>query len=194
MAEEKKDNKEEVKEEEAPKEEPVKEEAPKEEPVKEEAPKEEPVKEEAKKEEVPAKKEAPKEEKEVPEKFKKLVKSIEDLSVLELSELVKVLEEKFGVSASAPVAAAAPAAAPSGEGEDSGEKSEYTVELKDAGDKKIETIKAVRTITGKGLKEAKDLVDAVSDGPQVVKEGVPTEEAKEAEKTLKEAGAVVELK
>lgn len=139
--------------------------------------------------------ETKKEEKvEVPKKFEELVKSIENLSVLELSELVKILEKKFGVTAAAPVTvAAAPAGDAAAEG-DKGEKSEYNVEIKDVGDKKIEVIKAVRTITGKGLKEAKDLVDAVSDGPQVVKEAAPTEEAKEAEKILKEAGAVVELK
>jgi large subunit ribosomal protein L7/L12 len=129
---------------------------------------------------------------EVPKKFEELVKSIESLTVLELSELVKILEEKFGVSAAAPVAAAPVAAAPAEEA--SGEKSEYTIELKETGDKKIEVIKAVRTITGQGLKEAKDLVDAVAGGPQIVKEGVPAAEAKEAEKLLKEAGAVVDLK
>jgi large subunit ribosomal protein L7/L12 len=131
---------------------------------------------------------------EVPKKFEELVKSIEGLTVLELSELVKILEEKFGVSAAAPVAAAPVAASAGGEEEAEGGKSEYTIELKEAGEKKIEVIKAVRTITGKGLKEAKDLVDGVAGGPQVIKEGVPAEEAKEAEKTLKEAGAVVELK
>ena len=130
---------------------------------------------------------------EVPKKFEELVKSIENLSVLELSELVKILEEKFGVSAAAPVAAA-PAAASAGDEQAAEEKSEYNVVLKDAGDKKIEVIKAVRTITGKGLKEAKDLVDGVATEPQVVKEGASVDDAKEAEKTLKDAGAVVELK
>ncbi len=134
-----------------------------------------------------------KKEVEVPKKFEELVKTIENLSVLELSELVKVLEDKFGVSAAAPVAAA-PAAAPAEAGEGGGEKSEYNIEIKDVGDKKIEVIKVVRTITGKGLKEAKDLVDSVSDGPQVIKEGVPAEEAKDLEKSLKDAGAVVDLK
>ncbi len=129
---------------------------------------------------------------EVPKKFEELVKNIEGLTVLELSELVKILEEKFGVSAVAPVAAPV-AVAPAIE-EVSGEKSEYIIELKETGDKKIEVIKAVRTITGQGLKEAKDLVDAVATGPQIVKEGVPAAEAKEAEKLLKEAGAVVDLK
>ncbi len=135
------------------------------------------------------------EKEEVPQKFDELVKKIENLSVLELSELVKVLEKRFGVSAAAPVSVA-PAAGVAGsdQGEEGGEKSEYNIEVKEAGEKKIEVIKAVRSITGKGLKEAKDLVDAVADGPQVIKEGVPAKEAKEAEKTLKEAGAVVELK
>ncbi len=131
---------------------------------------------------------------EVPKKFEELVKTIENLSVIELSELVKILEKKFGVTAAAPVAVAAAVSADASAGEDKGEKSEYNVEIKDVGDRKIEVIKAVRTITGKGLKEAKDLVDSVSEGPQLVKEAAPAEEAKEAEKLLKEAGAVVELK
>ncbi len=166
-------------------------------PAKEAEKEEKPSKVEDKKVEKEEKHSKPSKEedkKEVPKKFEDLVKSIENLSVLELSELVKVLEERFGVSAAAPAAVAPAAAAPAEGGGESGEKSEYNIELKDAGDKKIETIKAVRTITGKGLKEAKDLVDAVAGGPQVIKEGVPAEEAKEAEKTLKEAGAVVELK
>ncbi len=141
------------------------------------------------------KKEETDEKTEVPKKFKELVEKIENLSVLELSELVKVLEERFGVSAAAPVAAA-PAAAPAegGEGSGSEEKSEYNIELKDAGEKKIDVIKAVRTITEKGLKEAKELVDGAGSEPQVVKESVPVEEAKEAKKKLEEAGATVELK
>ncbi len=142
------------------------------------------------------KKEETKEEEvvEVPKKFEALVKSIEELSVLELSELVKVLEKKFGVSAAAPVAVVSGAVAGATPAEGAEEKSEFTVELKEAGDKKIEVIKAVRTITGQGLKEAKDLVDAVANGPQIIKEKAPAAEAKEAEKLLKEAGAVVELK
>ncbi len=134
-----------------------------------------------------------KKEVEVPKKFKEIVEKIENLSVLELSELVKILEEKLGVSASAPAAAAPAAAAPAAE-EEKAEKSDYNIELKGVGDNKIEVIKAVRTITGKGLKEAKDLVDAAANEPQVIKEGVPAEEAKEAEKSLKEAGAQAELK
>lgn len=128
---------------------------------------------------------------EVPEKFKKLVEEIEKLSVLDLAELVKVLEKKFGVSAAAPMAAAtAPAAAaPVVE-----EKTIFNIELKAVGDKKIEVIKAVRDITGKGLKEAKDLVDAAGSAPQIVKENVKKEEAEDLKKKLEEAGAKVELK
>ncbi len=146
------------------------------------------------KEEVKEEKED-KKEVEVPKKFAELVEKIENLSVLELSELVKVLEEKFGVSAAAPVAvAAAPGAVAGGGEEGEEEKSEYAIHLKGVGDKKIEVIKAVRTITEQGLKEAKDMVDAVAEGPQVIKEGVPAEDAKKAEQLLKDAGAVVELK
>ena len=127
---------------------------------------------------------------EVPKKFKDLVKNIEEMSVLELSELVKVLEEKFGVSAAAPMAvAAAPGAA--GEEEAAEEKSSYTIELTDAGAQKIAVIKAVRAVTELGLKDAKDLVDKA---PATVKENVPTEEAEEIKKQLEEAGGSVELK
>ncbi len=128
---------------------------------------------------------------EVPEKFKKLVEEIENLSVLDLSELVKILEDKFGVSAQAPVAVA-PAAGGSAAAAE--EKSSFNVELKGIGEKKIEVIKVVRDITGKGLKEAKDLVDAAASAPQVVKEGVKKEEAEELKKKFEEAGAQVELK
>ncbi len=153
------------------------------------------TKAEEKKDTKATKAEEKKEEVEVPEKFKDIVEKIENLSVLELSELVKVLEEKLGVSAAAPVATAPVATATAGEGdEESKEKSEYNVEMKDIGDKKIEVIKAVRTITEKGLKEAKELVDSVANEPQIVKEAVPTEEAKEIKKTLEDAGATVELK
>ena len=127
---------------------------------------------------------------EVPEKFKKLVSEIETMSVLELSELVKVLEEKFGVSASAGVMmAAAPAAgdaAPAAE-----EKSEFDVEVTASGASKINVIKAVREITGLGLKDAKDLVDAA---PKVIKEKVSKAEAETMKKKLEEAGATVTLK
>lgn len=128
---------------------------------------------------------------EVPEKFKNLVGEIEKLSVLDLAELVKILEKKFGVSAAAPVAmAAAPvAAAPAAE-----EKTSFNVVLTGVGDKKIEVIKVVRDITQKGLKEAKDLVDAAAAGPQVIKENAKKEEAEDMKKKFEAAGAKVELK
>jgi len=109
----------------------------------------------------------------VPEKFKKLVEEIEKLSVLDLAELVKILEKKFGVSAAAPVAVAAVPAAPAPPAAE--EKSAFNIVLTAVGDKKIEVIKVVRDITQKGLKEAKDLVDAAATGPQVVKENVKKE-------------------
>ena len=127
---------------------------------------------------------------EIPAKFKDLVKSIETLSVLELSELVKVLEGHFGVSAAVPMAAAA---APAGGGDDGGaaeEKSAYTVMLSSAGDQKINVIKAVREITGLGLAESKALVDGA---PKAVKENIPKAEADEAKGKLEAAGATVEL-
>jgi large subunit ribosomal protein L7/L12 len=129
---------------------------------------------------------------EVPEKFQGLVDQIEKLSVLELSELVKVLEDKFGVSAAAPammmgaMPAAGGAAAAGGE-----EKTEFTVELTAAGDNKINVIKVVREATGVGLKEAKDLVDGA---PKPVKENIAKAEAEELKKKLEEAGATVTLK
>ncbi len=141
-------------------------------------------------------KEEEQEEVEIPKKFEKLVENIENLSVLELSELVKILEKKFGVSAAVPMAVAPAAGATSAQGDgesDSGEKSAYNIVLKGVGESKIEVIKAVRNITGKGLKEAKDLVDAAINEPQVIKEGAPSEEAKEAQKALQEAGAEIDL-
>ncbi|MDD4531582.1 MAG: 50S ribosomal protein L7/L12 [Candidatus Pacebacteria bacterium] len=130
---------------------------------------------------------------EVPEKFKKLVEEIEKMSVLDLAELVKVLEKKFGVSAAPQMvaAAAAPAAAGAAAAE---EKSSFNVVLTSAGDKKIEVIKVVRDLTQKGLKEAKDLVDAIATAPQTIKEEVKKEEAEEMKKKFTEAGATVELK
>ena len=136
-----------------------------------------------------------KEEKvEVPKKFEKLVKEIEEMSVLDLAELVKILEKKFGVSAQAPVAVAPLSGG--GAAEDSGadEKSEFTIILKGIGEKKIEVIKVVRDITGKGLKEAKDIVDAAAAEPQVIKEAVKKEEAEELKKKSDAAGAQIELK
>jgi len=139
------------------------------------------------------KKEETKEEKvEVPAKFKDLVKQVEEMSVLELSELVKVLEDKFGVSAAAPAMAmaAAPAAGEAG-GAEAEEKSEFDVELVSAGDSKISVIKIIKEITGKGLKEAKDIADGA---PKVIKEKAPKAEAEELKKKLEEAGATVNLK
>jgi large subunit ribosomal protein L7/L12 len=125
----------------------------------------------------------------VPEKFKTIVESIEKLSVLDLSELVKVLEDKFGVSAAAPamMMAAAPAAAAA----PAEEKSEFTVELTSAGANKINVIKAIREVTQIGLKEAKDIVDGA---PKVVKEGVPKADAEIWKKKMEEAGGKVTLK
>ncbi len=125
---------------------------------------------------------------EVPEKFKALVDQVEKLSVMELAELVKVLEDKFGVSAAAPVMMGAMPAAGGAAAE---EKTEFTVELTDAGANKINVIKVVREVTGVGLKEAKDLVDGA---PKPVKENVAKAEAEELKKKLEEAGAKVTLK
>lgn len=129
------------------------------------------------------------EEVQVPEKFQKLVSEIEKMPIMDLAELVKVLESKFGVSAAAPVAAAA------GGGVPAEEKTSFNVELKEVGAQKIEVIKVVRDITAKGLKESKDLVDAAAGGAaQMVKEGVKKEEADEIKKKFEAAGAKVEIK
>jgi len=129
----------------------------------------------------------------VPEKFKKLVGEIEKMTVLDLAELIKVLEKKFGVSAAAPVAAPV-AASVVGEAAQAEEKSSFNVVLVSPGDKKIEAIKAVREVTGKGLKESKDLVDASVSAAQIVKENAKKEEAEEIKKKFEAAGAKVELK
>ena len=139
-------------------------------------------------------KKEPKEKVEVPEKFKKLVEEIEKMSVLELAELVKVLEKKFGVSAAAPVAVAAPGAGAPGAASAEEEKSVFNIVLTAVGDKKIEVIKLVRDATQKGLKEAKDLVDATATGPQVVRENAKKEEAEDLKKKFEAVGAKVELK
>src|SRR3989338_3476637 len=129
---------------------------------------------------------------EVPDKFKALVESIEKLSVLDPAELVKVLEAKFGVSAAAPVAAVAPANGAAASAGEAGEgKTTFNVELAEAGPNKISVIKAVREVTDKGLKDAKDLVDGA---PKVLKEGATKQEAEEMKKKLEEAGAKVNLK
>ena len=117
-----------------------------------------------------------------------IMEAIENMTVLELSELVKAMEEKFGVSAAAPVAVAAAGAAGGAAAE---EKTEFNVMLTAVGDKKINVIKAVREATGLGLKEAKALVDGA---PAAVKENAPKAEAEELKKKLEEAGATVELK
>lgn len=167
---------------------------------------EETKKEEKKEESTPAEapKEEPKAEKksaevksgdkevEVPKKFKSLVEEIEKMSVLDLSELVKILEDKFGVSAAAPVAMVGGAASASAEATaDKEEKSEFTVELTDAGANKIAVIKAVKAATGLGLADAKSLVDGA---PKAIKENVPKAEAEEMKKAIEEAGGKVELK
>lgn len=126
---------------------------------------------------------------EVPSKFKSLVEEVEKMSVLDLAELVKVLEDKFGVSAAAPVAAVAVAGAGAEDAVE--EKSEFNIELTTVGDSKIGVIKAVRSATELGLKEAKDLVDAA---PKVIKENVKKEEAEEIKKKIEEAGGTVTLK
>ena len=124
--------------------------------------------------------------------LQKIADDLSGLTVLEASELTKILEEKWGVSAAAPVAvAAAPAGQPASEAGASEEKTEFEIHLAAAGDKKINVIKEVRTITGLGLKEAKDLVEGA---PSKLKDGVGKEDAEKFKKQLEEAGATVELK
>lgn len=125
----------------------------------------------------------------VPEKFKALVETVEKMSVLDLAELVKVLEDKFGVSAAAP--AMMMAAAPGAGAAAAEEKTSFTVELTAGGDNKINVIKAVRELTQLGLKEAKDMVDGA---PKVIKEGVDKATAEEMKKKLEEAGGKVTIK
>ncbi|PIU99777.1 MAG: 50S ribosomal protein L7/L12 [Candidatus Tagabacteria bacterium CG03_land_8_20_14_0_80_41_22] len=129
----------------------------------------------------------------IPAKFKELVEKIESMSVLDLSELVKILEEKFGVTASPMMMAAPSGGAPSSEegAPDAETKDAFTIVLKASGDQKIQVIKVVREVLGLGLKEAKDLVDAA---PKTIKEGLKKAEAEELKKKLEEAGATVELK
>ena len=126
----------------------------------------------------------------VPEKFKDLVSKIENLSALDLAELVKILEDTFGVSASAPVMAMA-AVVPGAAGAAAEEKTSFDVEITEAGGNKIAVIKVVRELTQLGLKEAKDLVDGA---PKPLKEGIDKAEAEEWKKKLEEVGATVELK
>ena len=119
-----------------------------------------------------------------------ILNAIAEMSVIDVVELVSAMEEKFGVSAAAAVAAA-PAAAAAGGGEAAAEKTEFDVVLSAIGDKKVNVIKAVRGITGLGLKEAKDMVDGA---PSTIKEAASKDDAEEAKKQLEEAGATVELK
>jgi len=144
--------------------------------------------EEEKTEETPVKEEA---KTEVPKKFEKLVKEIEEMKVIDLAELVKVLEDKFGVSAAVPVAVAA---APVAGGDTVEAKSEFDVVLTVVGDKKIDVIKAVKEVTQKGLKEAKDVVDAAATGEQVIKEKANKKEAEELKGKFETAGATIELR
>lgn len=125
---------------------------------------------------------------EVPQKFQGLVSELEKLTALELSELVKILESKFGVSSAAPMMVAAGPAAASAPAE---EQTEFNVELTDAGANKINVIKVVREITGKGLKDAKDLVDAA---PKIIKENASKADAEDLKKKIEEAGGKVTLK
>ena len=125
------------------------------------------------------------------DKYNKIIEEIEKLTALELSELVKALEEKFGVSAFAPMMMAPAASAPTEASADKEEKTAFDVVLAKAGEQKIAVIKVVREVSGKGLQEAKQLVDSA---PQVVKSGVPKAEADELKAKLEAAGATVELK
>lgn len=129
---------------------------------------------------------------EVPPKFQDIVEKISSMSVLDLSELVKVLEDKFGVSAAMPMGAMMiPAGAGAGVAESEEEKTSFDVELKSGGAQKIQVIKVVREALGLGLKEAKDLVDAA---PKVIKEGATKEQADDLKKKIEEAGGAVEIK
>jgi len=120
-----------------------------------------------------------------------LIEAIKSMTVLELSEMVKALEEEFGVSAAAPVAVAAAGPAAGAPAEAAEEQTQFDVVLTAFGDQKIQVIKVVRSLTGLGLKEAKDVVEGV---PSAIKEGVTKDEAEEAKKQLEEAGASVEIK
>ena len=123
--------------------------------------------------------------------LQKIADDLSGLTVLEASELTKILEEKWGVSAAAPVAVAAPAGGQPAGDSAAEEQTEFTIQLAAAGDKKINVIKEVRTITGLGLKEAKDLVEGA---PSKIKDGVGKDDAEKFKKQLEEAGATVELK
>ena len=180
------ETKEEVKEESKKEEIETKEEVKEETKVKEKVETKEEVKEEPKTEE--------KKEVKVPSKFQNLVKEIEEMSVLDLSELVKLLEDKFGVSAAPQMMAGAlPGGVAATQDNDEG-KSTFSIVLTAVGDKKIQVIKTIRDITKKGLKDSKDLADAIASEPQVIKENAKKDEAEEIKKLFEEAGAKVELK
>jgi large subunit ribosomal protein L7/L12 len=132
-----------------------------------------------------------KKEVEVPEKFKDIVEKIEQMSVLDLSELVTILEDKFGVSAAAPAMMMGAMPGAGGDAAAAEEKTSFDVELTGAGDNKIGVIKVVKEITGAGLKDAKDMVDSA---PKVIKEGASKEEAEEIKSKIEEAGGQVTLK
>ena len=129
---------------------------------------------------------------EVSEEGKKMIEMIKGMKIADLNNVVKAIEQEFGVSAQAPLAAAGAAAGAAGAAAE--EKASFNIELKEVGAKKIEIIKLVRDLTGKGLKEAKDLVDAAATAPQMVKENAKKEEADEIKKKFEAAGAKVELK
>ena len=131
------------------------------------------------------------EEVQVPEKYQDIVERVEQMSVLELSELVKVLEERLGVSAAAPVMAGAAPAAGGEEAAEEAEQTEFDVIIESAGNSKIQVVKAVKEATGSGLKDAKAIVDGA---PQAVKEKISKEDADELKSTLEEAGATVSVK
>ena len=151
-----------------------------------------PAKVEPKTETKPAKVAAKKPSPELSKKLKDLMKSVEEMSVMELSTLVKAMEDKFGVSASMPMMAMAPGGAGgAGAGAAVEEKTSFDVILAKMGDKKIQVIKEIRTVTSLGLKEAKDLVESA---PKPIKQGVSKEEAEEIKKKVEAQGATVELK
>ena len=150
-----------------------------------------PAKVEPKTETKPAKVAAKKPSPELSKKLKDLMKSVEEMSVMELSTLVKAMEEKFGVSASMPMMAMGPAGGAGAGGAAAEEKTSFDVILAKMGDKKIQVIKEIRTVTTLGLKEAKDLVESA---PKPIKQGVSKEEAEEIKKKVEAQGATVELK
>ena len=151
-------------------------------------------KEEKTSKETAVKEEETEEEVEIPKEFQPIVEQIEKMTVLDLSKLVKILEKRFHVSATPVMAQPVAAGGAEAAGGEAEAKSNYDVVITGAGDQKIQVIKVVRDLTGKGLKDSKDFVDQIAQGAQVVKEAVKKEEAEEMKKKLEEAGATVELK